>query len=151
MKYARDRRYCLCTHMRLCVCLNNMFECWFDLLSQYIHYVNLIMPSRRLSVPCECPNHVVTHFYQTLFLGSTQFRCVLVAACQWLTIAAGKCSMYLQGVTVAQGVNKGPLGGGMQIWYLAPQLDLRNVIAHVPKEQKMSVANDSFAKKVQNP
>ena len=30
----------------------------------------------------------------------------------------GKCSMYLQGVTVAQGVNKGPLGGGMQIWYL---------------------------------
>lgn len=59
--------------------------------------------------------------------------------------------MYLQGVTVAQGVNKGPLGGGMQIWYLAPQLDLRNVIAHVPKEQKMSVANDSFAKTVQNP
>eukprot|EP00438_Fugacium_kawagutii_P004325 Skav220057 [mRNA] locus=scaffold1709:5302:27213:- [translate_table: standard] len=35
----------------------------------------------------------------------------------------GKCSMWLQGVTVAQGVNKGPLGGGMQIWYLATWLD----------------------------
>lgn len=135
----------------VCVCLNSMFECWFDLLSPYIQYVNLIMPWPRLSVPCECPNHVVTHCYQTWFLGSTQFHCVLITACQWLTIAAGKCSMYLQGVTVAQGVNKGPLGGGMQIWYLAPQLDLRNIIAHVPKEHKMTFANDSFAKKVQNP
>lgn len=30
----------------------------------------------------------------------------------------GDCSMWLQGVTVAQGVNRGPLGGGTQIWYL---------------------------------
>jgi len=27
--------------------------------------------------------------------------------------------MWLQGVTLAQGVNRGPLGGGTQIWYLA--------------------------------
>lgn len=47
--------------------------------------------------------------------------------------------MWLQGVTLGQGVNRGPLGGGMMIWYLVA------ILSKEPKEHWALAAPSSQA------
>ena len=61
------------------------------------------------------------------------------AAFRGMYAFAGDCSMWLQGVTLGQGVNKGPLGGGMMIWYLV------GILAQEPKQQWAAAAAQSEA------
>ncbi|CAJ1459470.1 unnamed protein product [Effrenium voratum] len=49
----------------------------------------------------------------------------------------GECSMWLQGVSLAQGVNKGPLSGGGNVWYLV------GLLSSEPKERWAEAAPTS--------